>query len=162
MNATVPLITVPNPPRLDLSPLFLYLPPIAAIGTPTGPVADLLRLNTGVRATPKVLRSRLGLVGSGPLGVHSDPAGWPNGRRIGDDVLDTFTRITAGVLNPAYKVGVNNLLGDAVNVNDVPEFETFPYVGYSQNGRNSRHLDPGEPGCTMGTGAPCTPPDNIQ
>lgn len=158
LNAIIPIIKVPNPPRVDLSPLFLYLPPVAAPGTPLGPVADLLRLNTGVPPTPALLRSRLGLVG---LLVRRDPAGYPNGRRIGDDVLDIFTRISAGVLNPAFNLPPNNLLGDGVNVNDTPELETFPYVYYSHDGRNSRHIDPGELGCTMGVGAPCTPPDPL-
>ncbi len=156
INAIFPIVRVPDPPRVDLSPLFFYVPPIAAPGTPPGPLADLLRLNTGVPPTPAATRSRLGLVGIGP---RRDPAGYPNGRRVGDDVLDIFTRISAGVFNPAFNIPPNNLLGDGVNVNDTPEFETFPYVGYSQDGRNSRHLDPGEPGCSMGLGAPCTPPD---
>ncbi len=159
INATVPVVLIPNPPRLDLAPLFLYLPPIAAPGTPTGPIADLLRLNTGVPPTPLALRTRLGLVGSAG-GLRKDPAGWPNGRRISDDVLDLFTRIAVGVWNPAFANPINLTLGDGVNTNDVPEFETFPYLGLSQSGRNSRHLDPGELGCSMGLGAPCTPPDN--
>jgi hypothetical protein len=50
-----------------------YVPPIAAAGTSPGPVADLLRLNTGVPPTPVASTSRLGLVGG-------DNAGFPNGR----------------------------------------------------------------------------------
>ena len=45
-------INIPAPPRTDLLPLVTYAPPIAAAGTPAGPVADLLRLNTGVPPTP--------------------------------------------------------------------------------------------------------------
>ena len=41
----------PPAPRTDLLPLVEYLPPIAATGTAAGPVADLLRLNTGVAPT---------------------------------------------------------------------------------------------------------------
>ncbi|MGI8989285.1 MAG: DUF4331 family protein, partial [Bryobacteraceae bacterium] len=144
-------------PRNDLRPLYQYLPPIAAPGTPPGPLADLLRLNTGVPPTPQATRSRLGLVGIGP---RRDPAGYPNGRRVTDDVTDIQVRLTAGVFNPLFNRPPNNLLGDGVNVNDTPQFETFPYVWFAHDGRNSRHLDPGEPGCTMGGGAPCPPPDS--
>ncbi len=157
INANFPIVTVPNPPRNDLRPLYQYLPPIAAPDTPPGPVADLLRVNTGVPPTPPLLRSRLGLVGIGP---RRDQAGYPNGRRVTDDVTDITVRLTAGVFNPAFNIPPNNLLGDSVNVNDTPQFETFPYVWFSHDGRNSRHLDPGELGCTMGVGAPCTPPDS--
>jgi len=156
LNAQVPVIRVPDPPRNDLRPLYQYLPPIAAPGTPPGPIADLMRLNTGVPPTPIAARSRLGLVGNGP---RRDPAGYPNGRRVTDDVTDITFRLTAGVFNPAFNIPPNNLLGDAVNVNDTPQFETFPYVWFAHDGRNSRHIDPGEPGCTMSNGAPCTPPD---
>ncbi len=157
INAQVPVVRVPDPPRNDLRPLYQYLPPIAALGTPPGPVADLLRRNTCVPPTPPGARSRLGLVGNGP---RRDQAGYPNGRRVQDDVTDITVRLTVGVFNPAFNIPPNNLLGDAVNVNDTPQFETFPYVWFSHDGRNSRHIDPGEPGCTMGTGAPCTPPDD--
>jgi hypothetical protein len=141
-------INVPAPQRLDLLPLVKYLPPIAAPGTPEGPVADLLRLNTGVPPTAQGSRSRLGLLGG-------DAAGYPNGRRVDDDVTDISARAVAGVLNPAFNVFPNNSLGDGVNVNDVPYQGTFPYVAFAQNGRQRRHLDPGEAGCTGGAGAAC-------
>jgi hypothetical protein len=133
-------IEVPNAPRKDLLLLVQYLPPIAPAGTPTGPVADLLRLNTGVPATPAEKRSRLGAI-AGDLG------GYPNGRRLADDVLDISARAVAGVLAGApYNVAPYTHIGDGVNVNDVPLLETFPYVGYAHSGRDRRHIDAGEPG----------------
>jgi hypothetical protein len=71
-------LAIPTPPRLDLLPLVTYAPPIAAAGTPAGPIADMLRLNTGVPPTSLISTtlSRLGQVGG-------DPAGFPNGRRVG-------------------------------------------------------------------------------
>jgi hypothetical protein len=42
-----------------------------------------------------------------------------------------------------------------VNTNDVPLQNTFPYVAWAQSGRERRHIDPGEPGCTQNGGAPC-------
>lgn len=141
-------INVPPAPRTDLLPLVTYAPPIAAPGTPAGPVADLLRLNTGVAPTPAGTRRRLGL-------LAGDPAGFPNGRRVSDDVTDIAARAVAGVLNPAFNVAPNNLIGDGTNTNDVPYQETFPYVGFAQSGRDRRHTDPGEAGCTMNGGPPC-------
>jgi len=165
----------PPAPRTDLLPLVEYLPPIAATGTPTGPVADLLRLNTGVAPTDPSKASRLGL-------LAGDGAGYPNGRRLADDVVDITLRVAVGGVLAGNKCGSthttscnvfpNNVLGDGVNVNDVDtdiatdgvtnlvepntHFHTsFPYVDFCPSGRNRRHIDPGEPGCTAGTGAPC-------
>ena len=146
--ATAGAITIPTPPRNDLLPLFNYLPPIAATGTPAGPLADLLRLNTGVPPTPPINTSRLGLLGG-------DPAGYPNGRRLIDDVTDVMLRLTVGVLNPSFNKVPNNRLGDGVNVNDAPYRTTFPYLADAPSGRDRRHIDPGEPGCTAGAGAAC-------
>ena len=133
-------INIPTPPRTDLLPLVTYAPPIAAAGTPAGPVADLLRLNTGVKPTPEANRSRLGLLGG-------DGAGFPNGRRLTDDVVDIAARAVAGVLNPKFNVAPNNLIGDGVAAPDVPTQETFPYVHFAYSGRDSRHIDPSETGC---------------
>jgi hypothetical protein len=138
-------IAIPTPPRTDLLPLVTYAAPIAAPGTPAGPIADLLRLNTGVAPTPQNSRKRLGL-------LAGDGAGFPNGRRVSDDVTDIAARAVAGILaGPQY----NYPIGDGVNTNDVPYQETFPYVAWAQSGRQRRHIDPGEAGCTMGAGAAC-------
>ncbi len=140
-------INIPTPPRTDLLPLVTYAPPIAAPGTKPGPVADLLRLNTGVPPTPAASRRRLGL-------LAGDGAGFPNGRRVSDDVTDISARVVAGILSPGFSAKTP-AIGDGVNTNDVPYQETFPYVAFAQSGRDRRHIDPGEPGCTMGAGAPC-------
>jgi hypothetical protein len=165
----------PPAPRYDLLPLVEYVPPIAASGTPTGPIADLLRLNTGVAPTAPGNASRLGL-------LAGDGAGFPNGRRLADDVVDITLRVAVGGVLAGNQCGMsnttscnvfpNNVLGDGVNVNDVDtdlatdgvtnlvepntHFHTsFPYVDYCPSGRNRRHIDPGEPGCTAGSGPPC-------
>lgn len=131
---------IPAPPRTDLLPLVTYAPPIAAAGTPAGPVADLLRLNTGVPPAPAAQRKRLGL-------LAGDTAGFPNGRRVSDDVTDIAARAVAGVLAGGSFSGFPyNRIGDGVNTNDVAYQESFPYVAFAQDGRNSRHTDPGEPG----------------
>jgi hypothetical protein len=136
-------LSVPAAPRLDLLPLVTYAPPIAPPGTTAGPIADLLRLNTGVPATPLANASRLGLLGG-------DPAGFPNGRRVFDDVTDITLRVAVGgVLAapfPGFDPDVNGRLGDGVNVNDLRYHRRFPYVASSADGRNRPHFDPGEPG----------------
>jgi hypothetical protein len=137
------LVAIPASPRIDLAPLIVYAPPIAAPGTPFGPVADLLRLNTGVPPAAPGTASRLGLLGG-------DPAGYPNGRRVFDDVTDIALRIVAGgVLAPpfpGFTPGVNDRLGDGVNVNDAPYLTTFPYLAHAPSGRDRRHINPGDEG----------------
>jgi Domain of unknown function (DUF4331) len=133
-------LKIPPAPRTDLLPLVTYAAPIAAKGTPSGPIADLLRLNTGVPATPPDSASRLGLIGG-------DPAGYPNGRRLMDDAVDITLRVAVGgVLVAGFNHFPNNRLGDGVNVNDAPFRTQFPYLANCPSGRNRRHVDPGEPG----------------
>ncbi len=145
-------VAIPAVPRNDLLPVVTYAAPIAAPGTPAGPVADLLRLNTGVAPTDPSTASRLGLLGG-------DAAGFPNGRRVFDDVTDVALRlVVGGVLAapfPGYDPNIGGRLGDGVNVNDTAYKTSFPYVGEAPSGRDRRHIDPGEPGCTAGGGAAC-------
>jgi hypothetical protein len=150
-------VAIPTPPRTDLLPVVTYAPPIAAAGTPAGPVADLLRLNTGVAPTPltSLSLSRLGLLGG-------DPAGFPNGRRLFDDVTDIALRLVVGgvLAGPPFSTSaINTKLGDGVNVNDAPYRTDFPYLANAPSGRSRRHVDPGEPFCTpvFGGGAACRP-----
>jgi hypothetical protein len=145
-------VAIPTPPRNDLRPLFQYLPPVAASGTTAGPLSDMLRLNTGVPATQPASAHRLGLLGG-------DPAGYPNGRRVFDDVTDIMLRLVVGGVLAApfegYNSGIGGRLGDGVNVNDTSYRNAFPYLGNAPSGRDRRHIDPGEPGCTAGAGAAC-------
>lgn len=135
-------LTIPTPPRTDLLPLVTYAAPIAAAGTPAGPIADLLRLNTGVPATPSANASRLGLLGG-------DAAGFPNGRRLADDVVDIALRVVVGgvlIHDAKFSKSPNTMLGDGVNVNDAPYRDEFPYLASAPDGRDRRHIDPGETG----------------
>lgn len=127
--------TIPGPPRLDLLPFLTYAPPIAAAGTPAGPVSDLLRLNTGVPPTPAASMNRLGLLGA-------DAAGFPNGCRLVDDALDLMLRFVAGGVlagAPFSTNSINARLGDGVNVNDVPYRMTFPYLANARWTRAPPH-----------------------
>jgi len=78
--------------------------------------ADELRLNLTIAPTAPVGKgNRLGVIGG-------DLAGWPNGRRLEDDVIDIAERAVGGVL-----IGHSLPLGDGVDANDVPYLSSFPY-----------------------------------
>jgi len=82
----------------------------------TGPtLADMLRINLSIPVTPPSDFSRLGVLGG-------DLQGWPNGRRLGDDVVDIAERAVAGAL-----VGKNVPLGDGVDGPDRQRLGVFPY-----------------------------------
>jgi len=79
-----------NFPRTDLVAAFLT--GITGLNKPANAVpSEMLRLNTSIAATP--------LAGQSPLGVAAgDNAGFPNGRRPGDDVVDLSVRVAMGAL----------------------------------------------------------------
>jgi hypothetical protein len=82
----------------------------------TGPtVADMLRLNYSIPVTPAGKQSRLGV-------IAGDNGGFPNGRRLDDDVIDVAERVMAGFLK-----GNKVELGDGVNGGDVAPMSVFPY-----------------------------------
>jgi len=133
-------IPVPPAPRIDLLPLVQYMAPICPGCTPAdaGPVADLLRLNTGIPPTSVSQAKRLGfLVG--------DNAGFPNGRRPVDDVVDIAARAVGGILVDAKKFGTR--IGDGVNTATSPQLAIFPFMAPAYSGRDSAHAGPGQPGC---------------
>lgn len=142
-------VTIPTPPRVtpanpsfDLGPLVFYAAPVCP-GCSTGqkgPIADLLRLNTGIAPTPAAFRKRMGF-------VAGDSAGFPNGRRVSDDVTDIAAQAVVGILHPSFNVFPNNRVADGVNGNDRSYRESFPYVAFANSGRQSRHVDPNEAGC---------------
>ena len=89
----------------------------------TGPkLAEELRINLSIPVTPAGKFSRLGVLGG-------DLQGWPNGRRLSDDVVDIAERAVAGAL-----LGKNVPLGDGVDGPDVPRLQTFPYEADPQSG----------------------------
>jgi hypothetical protein len=82
----------------------------------TGPtVADMLRLNYSIPVTPSDKVNRLGV-------IAGDNGGFPNGRRLEDDVIDIAERVMAGFLK-----GNKVELGDGVNADDVGSLGFFPY-----------------------------------
>ena len=107
--------------RADLVAVLLTGVPGLNFSGPTQ--ADMLRINLTIAPTAAVgAGNRLGVVGG-------DLAGWPNGRRLEDDVVDIAERAVGGVL-----IGKNLPLGDGVNANDIPFSTTFPYVAEAPSG----------------------------
>src|SRR5437016_3934229 len=102
--------------------------------------ADLLRLNLAIAPTHSV--------GQGdPLGVlNGDLAGFPNGRRLEDDVTDIELRAVAdgygSLLASLFGLpnhSPNNQIGDGVNQNDMPFLPHFPYVATPHQGYEHEH-----------------------
>ena len=85
-------------------------------------LAEELRINLSIPVTPANKFSRLGVLGG-------DLQGWPNGRRLGDDVIDIAERAVAGAL-----IGKKVDLGDGVDQGDTQRMATFPYVADPQPG----------------------------
>jgi hypothetical protein len=133
-----------NFPRNDLVTTFLTgfssLNQLKAV-TPS----EMLRLNTGVTATPAASQSQFGVVGN-------DLAGFPNGRRPGDDVVDIVLRVAMGRLcHPVPIAGVATDLavckpadapsglvpftdGAPSNATAPYLLQTFPYLGHPLRG----------------------------
>jgi len=79
-----------NFPRTDLVAAFLT--GIQGVNQPANVVAsEMVRLNTTIPPTAGPMQNRLGVLGG-------DNAGFPNGRRPGDDVVDIELRVAMGVL----------------------------------------------------------------
>ena len=70
--------------------------------------------------------------------LGGDIAGFPNGRRVGDDVLDIVLQAAAGAtpLTPAFNRSPNNTLGDGVDRNDVAVSADVPVSGNAARGES--------------------------
>ena len=91
---------------------------------PNAAAADTLKLNLGV--PPSQNPSRFGVLGG-------DLAGFPDGRRLTDDVVDIEERVVGGAL-----IGKNLPLGDGVDQNDKPFLDSFPYLAPPTAGLDSQ------------------------
>ena len=121
-------VSVPPAPRNDLVQVFLTGLPGANMPPNVTP-AEMIRLNVAV--PPTAQPNRLGAI-AGDLG------GFPNGRRLADDVVDISLRVVAGVLVPGFNKAPNNALTDGVDANERPFLSTFPYVALPHQGFESR------------------------
>jgi hypothetical protein len=119
--------STPGIQRADLIQVFLTGVP--KLNQPAHVKAsEMLRLNTAI-APCSTACSRLGVIGG-------DTAGFPNGRRLSDDVIDISLRAVLGVLLPDHQP-LADTIGDGVDANDVPFLGAFPYVAYPASGSNA-------------------------
>src|SRR2546426_860715 len=118
---------------------------VLATGTPagvvpgfqnfTGPrIADMLRLNMAV--PPAASPNTIGL-------IAGDAAGFPNGRRVADNVVAIELRAVAGIIlplvRPTYTVdGAAALLTDGTT-NAEGYLSTFPYLAHPNEGFEHSH-----------------------
>ena len=123
-------IDSPPAPRNDLLAVVLGVDGLTR--RPGEVVSDQLRLNVAVFPTPPSLANRLGVLGG-------DLAGFPNGRRPYDDVVDIELRILAGVLVPAFNHSPNDSLGDGVDGPDKAYNPAFPYAATPHSGFSHSH-----------------------
>ncbi len=109
-------MNVPLTNRTDLVSIFLT--GVEGLTMPKNVrAAEMLRLNTSIK--PSASPNRLGVFGG-------DTAGFPNGRRLADDVTDIAIQAVAGKLVEGYTVDAG--LGDGVNANDKSFSTSFPYL----------------------------------
>jgi len=125
---TVYGLPAPATPRKDLFSVFLT--GVKGLNQPSNVTpAEMLRLNTNTPVTANP--SRLGV-------LAGDKGGFPNGRRLTDDVVDIELQTLEGALQPDGSVKLVKALaaGDGVNANDVPFESQFPYVALPHAGSN--------------------------
>ena len=115
-------------PRQDLVAVFLT--GVSGLNAPANPPtpSEEMRLNTSIAITPYGQQNRLGVIGG-------DNAGYPNGRRPGDDVVDITLRVAMGKL---YSLGLfggasnapsgNLEFTDGAYTDDTHHLQVFPYA----------------------------------
>jgi hypothetical protein len=107
--------------RTDLAAV--YIPDVLRIDTTTGPV----------RLSGQAGFNRLSFIG-GDSTANGKPSGWPNGRRLGDDVVDIA--LTAVASGPAYTA--ITVVGDNIAANDQVYHQVFPYSATPHAGPTNR------------------------
>lgn len=118
-------VDVPPTPRNDL--VEALLKGVPNLNRPANSVpADVLRLNTTTAICTSGC-STLGVIGG-------DVQGYPNGRRLTDDVIDISERVIAGVLVNGFNKSPNNALGDGVNAPAGTISNSFPYLAIPVDG----------------------------
>ena len=123
-----PGVTVPAAPRNDI--LSVFLTGLDGLNKPANVVpAEMIRINLGTPVTASP--NRLGA-------LAGDNGGFPNGRRLADDIVDIELRVVAGVLVANFNKEPNNLLTDGVDANDKLFLTSFPYLASPHQGYESK------------------------
>jgi hypothetical protein len=145
-NGSGVVVNLPPAPRNDLANIFLFGIPVNTVtganfttviqGSPANEPHEMLRLNLGIAPTPIASASRLGILGN-------DLAGFPNGRRVFDDVVDIEVRALLGgtPFTPTFNVAPNNVFGDGVAANCEGFLTRFPYLQTPNLGNTPRPVD---------------------
>ncbi|MDX1932469.1 MAG: DUF4331 domain-containing protein [Capsulimonadales bacterium] len=111
--------------RTDLRAV--YIPDVLRVSTQTDPV----------RLPGTAGFSRFGFLGGDTVsepGGQVRSGGWPNGRRLGDDVVDIA--LTAVASGPTYASPI--IVGDNADMNDLPYHQVFPYSATPHAGASNR------------------------
>ena len=135
-----------NPFTINTADGEMTLPAGFNVNQPAGvQPAEMIRINTTIKGdlcapTP----SRLGVLGG-------DACGFPNGRRLGDDIVEIELLAVAGAaygvldgrdadfaFNPAFL----EVLDDGLNGNDQPFRDEFPYMAIANSGQSHIHQNP--------------------
>ena len=122
LNALYPGLNVPEKNRTDIVTALLQGVPDLnrQVAGPKAPAVDTLKINLGT--PPAATANRFGV-------LAGDVQGFPNGRRLEDDVVDIELRVVGGFL-----LGNKLPLGDGVDQNDKPFLAQFPYVAEPDSG----------------------------
>ncbi|GAB4145184.1 MAG: DUF4331 domain-containing protein [Candidatus Promineifilaceae bacterium] len=123
------------------------LPPGFNVNRPADVVpAEMIRINTAISGdlcAPEP--SRLGVLGG-------DACGFPNGRRLADDIVEIELLAVAGAAyqvldardaNFSFDAGLIDVLTDRIDANDRPFKNRFPYLAQAQSGQFHIHRDSG-------------------
>ena len=126
-------VGAPTKNRTDIVQALLQgLPGLNQLDRGDNPLpTDTIKVNLGV--PPADTPNRFGVIGG-------DNAGFPNGRRLEDDVVDIELQVIAGFLK-----GNKVPLGDGVDRNEKPFLNTFPYLAPPTSGFDSNPTNRTEP-----------------
>jgi hypothetical protein len=135
-------VPAPEPPRADL---------VAAFATgvtglnANGSVGEMQRLNTAIAPTARAQQNNMGVIAGFTKGVldasKADLAGFPNGRRPGDDVVDIALRVVMGKLLTPDKAPIGDApLTDGATVNARMFPNRFPYLNEPIPGSPNRYV----------------------
>ena len=146
-------IQVPAAGRTDILEVTQFHVAASDGGAPIGPFkgktyslapADILRVDLSLPAPVDQVTNPLGAGGVVLAGAADANIGFPNGRRLHDDIVDILELVVGGVFRGTQ--GIVGVLTDGVDANDRAFLTTFPYVPLPWSGSqvgNPKGLTPG-------------------